>query len=296
MYRSPIKSVSNMNLHDERKSLSGDDFSDEMMRYDNLKTALTDFQPETIQESPKVPSHQTPQPTPPTTESSSTQLNEILAAINFLGEQVNGLRNEVAASNQRFGVISERIDTLATRQTALDEKVSTFESRLESLERGTVEDDSTSLSRKIDDLEQKALNTKAILTVPTALVADGSPNSGDRTTLIRNHLVSTLNMTLDELKMMTAYRFDDEGKRFILDFYDLSLRPKIFTRFRQVNPQDLYLNESPIRNQETQGDLPSTPEGFFQLRAHLCGDPGFRPSQTGADVGRCYGTPRIYLN
>ena len=95
-----------MNLHDERKSLSGDDFSDEMMRYDNLKTALTDFQPETVQESPKVPSHQKPQLTPPTTESSSTQLNEILAAINFLGEQVNGLRNEVAASNQRCSLQS----------------------------------------------------------------------------------------------------------------------------------------------------------------------------------------------
>ena len=233
---------------------SKDDFRDEMKKFDHLNKFLTNFQPEVTQASPaivhqsEIPLNPLIQPgevePKPTSDPNMTQLDAILASINFLGSEVRGLRLEVAQSNERFATISERIDCLETGHAAVAENVSNIASRVESLESTTLGDDnSASFLRKLDDLEQNALNTKAILTVAEALVCDEPPTSGDRTTLIQNYLARVLRMSVNDLTSMTAYRFDADGKRFVIDFYDRSLRPKVFKKFRELKPQNAYLND-----------------------------------------------------
>ena len=105
------------------------------------------------------------------------------------------------------------------------------------------EDDQSSILRKIDELEQRSLNTKCILNTSTPLADGEGVRHGDRTTLVRLHFAEKLNMPAAELHDISAYSFDDEGKKFVIDFTNAAFRSKLFKRFREVKPPGEYLND-----------------------------------------------------
>ena len=125
-------------------------------------------------------------------------------------------------------------------------RVSNIETRVESLENNEGASDYVhAMENRIDELEQKSLNSKAILTLSTPLAVD-STSSGDCTQLVKSHLSSTLTLPIEELKI-SVRSFDSEGYtpgcRFVVDFNDPTTRPKIFRKFRQVRPGGQFLND-----------------------------------------------------
>ena len=97
--------------------------------------------------------------------------------------------------------------------------------------------------RRIDELEQCSLNAKCILSTSTPLTDGDVIRRGDTTFLVRLHFAEKLNMPATELHDITAYSFDDEGKKFVIDFTNAAFRLKLFKKFREVKPHGEYLND-----------------------------------------------------
>ena len=160
------------------------------------------------------------------------------------------LRADVKESNEKYKAITNRLENLEKKvdsnQEVLEGRMSNIETRVQGLESNEVGHDTTILDQRIDELEQRSLNSKAILSLSEPLTVNEA-QSGDRTQVVRTHLSQTLNLPLDELSTISAYSFDSEGYtpgcRFAIEFADPAVRPKLFKKFRQIRPSDQFLND-----------------------------------------------------
>ena len=229
-----------------------DDYTDDMQKYDELQQLLKSFRP-TEQPGTRKGPERTARPANSTSSTKrkgiDNKLNAILDAVEFICGEMRDLRSDVRESNEKYSALASRVENLESKiESQHDEcanRVSNIEERVQSLETREGASVNNALEDRIDELEQKSLNSKAILTLSHPLAIDAT-HSADRTQLVKDHLSSTLSLPIEDLKI-SAHSFDSEGYtpgcRFVVDFNDPTTRPMIFKKFRQIRPRGQFLND-----------------------------------------------------
>ena len=155
----------------------GDDYSDDIQRYDDLSKFLKSFRPTVQPEARKGPERTAKQAKSPAStkrKGLDNKLNAILGAVDFLCGEMKKLRRDVRESNEKYSALASRFDVLESKvesnQDDFVNRVSNIETRVESLENNEGASDYVhAMENGIDELEQKSLNSKAILTLSTPL-------------------------------------------------------------------------------------------------------------------------------
>ena len=156
---------------------------------------------------------------------------------------IDGLKTAVSENSQKLDHMCDRMTHIENSHEALQQQFTGIESRVTNLESGITEETGTRFSEinmRLDELEQESYNSKLILTVDPPLC---STQSRDSTEIVRNHLISELNLSESQVLALSAHRISSEMKKFILSINDQTARHAIFRKCKELKPQHLNINE-----------------------------------------------------
>ena len=124
------------------------------------------------------------------------------------------------------------------------ENLETLNSKFEDLERNQIRDEEMrEMEIKIDELEQKTLESKIIISSTEPFVDAESDTPDRKTGVVRHRLSDKLGIDSTLLSSIPIHQLDTEGKRFLMNVGDPSTRLLMFKKIRQKKPDNLFLND-----------------------------------------------------
>ena len=227
------KSGNNSNASQSNES-SSDDFEadDKSIDIDHLMNQLKHYKPRSSKRNKS--------------QSKSGTYSSLVVAITALTKQVKNMQVAVEKQSKKFDSVINRIEELESNNAEQDQKILDLNARMTSVESGPMPDDKVvAMERKIDDIEQIALNSKVILrteqSISTATAGAGSSPSD--TEVIRDYLTSQLQLSSVDTPLICARQIDSDGKKFILDLGNPDIRQKLFRKCKELKPPGLFLSE-----------------------------------------------------
>ena len=176
-------------------------------------------------------------------------LTAIFSAITLLTEQVKGLRSDIGATRNDISETNKKIDDTLARVCTLEEdnkelnaKATQLETRVATLESGTLQSDIVQgIESRLDEIEQRTMHSKLILSTvePIQLVQD----TRHQTSAISSYLTENLQIPANELVSISAHQMGNTKKKFTIDVGDPDLRYKLFAKCRTLRPQGFFLSE-----------------------------------------------------
>ena len=168
----------------------------------------------------------------------------MFTALEVLTEQIGELCKDVQKSNSKLDSVLDRISSLEAGKVELEGRVDDNETRVTSLENGTLQETVVSgIDDRIDEIDQRSLQCKLTLSTTEPILAVGRSTSKLRSSEVQNFLKSNLHLPDSELKSISAYQMDSEGKKFGFEVADPGLKRKLFSKCRELKPTGFFINE-----------------------------------------------------
>ena len=189
-----------------------------------LQSYMSDFKPNTRTKG-KIPIH------------------TMFTALEMLTNQIGELRKDVQKSNSKLDSVN-RINSLEAGKVELENRVDDIDTRVTTLEASTLQDTVvSSIDARIDEIDQRSLCCKLTLSTTEPIPANVRTTSKLSDNEVMTFLNHHLNLPDNELKGISAYQMDTDGKKFGIYAVDPGLKRKLFSKCREIRPTGFFINE-----------------------------------------------------